>query len=180
MAWLDQACFVGSDDGLRAVTAAEFHQDVADIGLDSGFAEEEPFGDLAVGQAPRDLDEDLGLSRGEVGQGGPRAFRRTPREFGDQPSGHRRGEQRVTPGNGCDAGDQRVGRGVFEQEPAGAGPVSASPDANAMRASLPGQRLRSARDTVEVLGGAPGNCGSARSISPASSFNRFDPVRATW
>jgi hypothetical protein len=48
-------------------------------------------------------------------------FRRAPREFGDQPAGHRGGEQRVAPGDGCDTGDQRAGRGVFEQEPAGAG-----------------------------------------------------------
>src|SRR5690348_12793690 len=28
VAWLDEACFVGGDDGLDAVTAAEFEQDV--------------------------------------------------------------------------------------------------------------------------------------------------------
>jgi hypothetical protein len=29
VAWLDEACFVGGDDGLDAVTAAEFEQDAS-------------------------------------------------------------------------------------------------------------------------------------------------------
>ena len=96
VAWVYEACFVGGDDGLGAVTAAEFEQDVADVGLDGGFAEEEPSGDLAVGQAPGDVDEDLGLSGGEVGQGGPRAVRRAPREFAYRTARLRGHELRIT------------------------------------------------------------------------------------
>jgi hypothetical protein len=48
VAGFDEACFVGGDDGLHPVAAAEFHQDVADVGLDGGFAEEQARGDFAV------------------------------------------------------------------------------------------------------------------------------------
>jgi hypothetical protein len=67
VAGLDESGFVGGDDGLYPVAAAQLHQDVADIGLDGGFAGEELAGDSAVGQAARDLDENLGLPRGPVG-----------------------------------------------------------------------------------------------------------------
>ena len=80
VAWLDEASFVGGDHSLDTVTAAELHQDVPDVGLDGGFAEEKPPGDLAVRQAAGYLDEDLRLPRGEVGQGRPRAVRWAARE----------------------------------------------------------------------------------------------------
>jgi hypothetical protein len=64
MAWFDDTGFVGGDNGLYPVAAAYLHQDVADIGLDGGFAEEELAGDFAVGQAAGDLDENLGLPGG--------------------------------------------------------------------------------------------------------------------
>ena len=40
MAGFDDSGFVGGDDGLYPVAAAQLHQDVADVGLDGGFAEE--------------------------------------------------------------------------------------------------------------------------------------------
>ena len=43
-------------------------------------------------------------------------------EVGDQPPGHRRGEQRVAGGHHADRVDQFGGGGVLEQEAAGAGP----------------------------------------------------------
>jgi hypothetical protein len=64
MAGFDDTGFVGGDNGLYPVAAAYLHQDVADIGLDGGFAEEELAGDFAVGQAAGDLDENLGLPGG--------------------------------------------------------------------------------------------------------------------
>lgn len=66
VAGLDESGFVGGDDGLYPVAAAQLHQDVADVGLDGGFAEEELAGDLAVGQAAGDLGENLGLSGGQA------------------------------------------------------------------------------------------------------------------
>ena len=64
MAGLDESGLVGGDDGLYPVAAAQLRQDVADVGLDGGFAEEELAGDFAVGQAAGDLDEILGLPGG--------------------------------------------------------------------------------------------------------------------
>ena len=64
---LDESCFVGGNDGLYPVAAAQLHQDVADVGLYGGFAQEEQAGDFAVGQAAGDLDENLGLPGGQVG-----------------------------------------------------------------------------------------------------------------
>jgi hypothetical protein len=60
------ACFVGDDDQLRTVAAAQFAQESADVSLRCPGANVQGGGDLAVGQPLRDLGEDFDLSLAEV------------------------------------------------------------------------------------------------------------------
>ena len=80
--------------------------------------------DLCVGQAVGDQPQHLGLPLGECASGGrePRAGGRPAGEVGDQPPGHRGGEQGVAGGHHADRVYQFGGGGVLEQEAAGAGP----------------------------------------------------------
>jgi hypothetical protein len=55
----------GRGGGFGARLEAELGQDAADVVLDGSDAEDEAFGDLAVGQAGREELEDLVLSFGE-------------------------------------------------------------------------------------------------------------------
>ena len=81
---------------------------------------------------------------------------RPPGEFGDQPPGHRWGEQRVAAGDGGDARDERVGRGVFQQESAGPRP----------------QRLEDV--FIKVVGGQHEHLDTG---GPGQPAGRLDPVQ---
>ena len=50
----DEAVFVCGDDELRAVAGAEFGEDAVDVGFHRQWAEEQPGGDLVVGQPGAD------------------------------------------------------------------------------------------------------------------------------
>jgi hypothetical protein len=94
------------------------------VGLGRGRAHHQPLGDLGVGQPSGHKGQHLPLALGQAGQGGRGDPARLgpAGELGDQPPGHRRGEQGVAGRNHPDGG-QQVGRGrVLEQEPAGPGP----------------------------------------------------------
>ena len=94
----DQAVFVGQDDGLDAVTQAQFCQHPPNVGFDRGVTYDQLGGDFGVGQPAGDEGEDLAFSAGQgvqrrrcdggVGAGG---------ELADQPTGDRRGDQRLAP-----------------------------------------------------------------------------------
>ena len=49
-----EAGAVGERDGLHAVAQPQLGEDVVDVGLDGGFAEEERGGDLGVGMSVGD------------------------------------------------------------------------------------------------------------------------------
>ena len=66
--WADQARFVGDYHQLGPVAGAQFGHRAVDVGLDGERADREAFGDLVVGVAARDLDEDLALADGERGE----------------------------------------------------------------------------------------------------------------
>jgi hypothetical protein len=56
---VDQAVLVGVHDGLDAIAQVELAEHPADVGFHGGLGQHEPGGDLGVGQAGRDLGEDL-------------------------------------------------------------------------------------------------------------------------
>jgi hypothetical protein len=47
-AGVDEAVFVGPDDGLDSVSESEFCEEVVDVAFDGGFADDEAAGDLVV------------------------------------------------------------------------------------------------------------------------------------
>src|SRR6266567_8319567 len=61
----DQAALVGDDDQLGPVPGVKLGQDPRHVRLASQRADEQPGGDLGVGQAAGDQREDLQLPRGE-------------------------------------------------------------------------------------------------------------------
>ena len=61
-----EACLVGEDDCLDAVSEVELLEDVGDVRLDGGFADEELFADLCVRQAAGDQTKYLEFALGEV------------------------------------------------------------------------------------------------------------------
>ena len=62
----DEAVLVGVDHGLDPVPQVEFAQHPAYVGLYGSLGQAEPLGDLGVGQAGRDLGEDLAFPRGQL------------------------------------------------------------------------------------------------------------------
>ena len=95
------------------------------MGLHGRRAEHERVHDLVVGQAFRDEQEDLPFAVGQPGQRvavrGWRGGRRAG-ELGDEAAGDGRGDEPVARRDDADRGDQVVGFGVLEQEPARARP----------------------------------------------------------
>ena len=92
-----------------------------DVGFCGAKADVQVAGDLAVGQAVGDENEDFTLAvgkgaelRGAYGRGG-----RPGGEPFDQPLGDSGVEQRVALRDGADGLDELTGRGVFQQESAG-------------------------------------------------------------
>src|SRR5438045_4151636 len=65
LGWRDQAAFDRPGGDLGARGEAELAEDVADVGLDGGFGDDQPFGDLAVGPAARDQAGDFPFPCGE-------------------------------------------------------------------------------------------------------------------
>ena len=66
----DEAGFVGDDDELGSVSGVEFHHGPVDVGLGGGWADDQAFSDVVVGQAGGDEGEDLSLAGGEIGERG--------------------------------------------------------------------------------------------------------------
>jgi hypothetical protein len=67
-AGLDDAAFVGEDHGLDAVAQSEFHEDAADVAFDGRVGDDQALGDLVVGEAAGDEDQDLPLAWCELAQ----------------------------------------------------------------------------------------------------------------
>jgi hypothetical protein len=67
---VDEAGFVGKDDGLGAVVEVEFGVDSGGMGLDGGVADVEVVGDVGVREAAGDEVEDFEFAWGEVGERG--------------------------------------------------------------------------------------------------------------
>jgi hypothetical protein len=64
---LYESGFVGEHDGADAGTDACLVEDVADVGFSGRFADDQPFGDLCVGQSVTDEVKDLKLAVAEIG-----------------------------------------------------------------------------------------------------------------
>ena len=118
----DHAGVVGGDDELGAVARTQLHEQPADVGLGGGQADLQVGCGLGVGQAEPDQGQDFALSFGYLIQSGVGALPGfgTPGELRDEPPGDAGGEQRVAGRDHPDGGQQVGGRGVFEQESAGA------------------------------------------------------------
>ena len=67
---MDEAGFVGEDDGLGAVVEVELGEDACDVGLDGGVADDELAGDVGVGEAARDEPQHLELAWRQLGERG--------------------------------------------------------------------------------------------------------------
>src|SRR6185437_2561705 len=81
----DQPALVGDRHEPGAVVAVELAQDVADVGLGGQRADHEPAGDLLVGEAAGDKEQDVALPVGQLGQRGRRHLRvAAGGELGDQ------------------------------------------------------------------------------------------------
>jgi hypothetical protein len=65
--WAHQAGLIGEHHRLDPVAELELGQQVGDVALDGGVADEQLGGDLGIGQAPGDELEDLLLAVGEPG-----------------------------------------------------------------------------------------------------------------
>jgi hypothetical protein len=65
---VDEAGFVGKDDGLGAVVEVEFGVDSGGVGLDGGVADVEVVGDVGVREAAGDEAQDFELAWSEVGE----------------------------------------------------------------------------------------------------------------
>lgn len=119
LAGLDQAAFVGEDNGLSPVSQREFFEDSADVRLDGLFSQEQVCRDLGVRSAAGDQDEDLGLPRGqpvEPGRGRKRA-RAAADEALDQPPGDRRREERVAAATTRTAAIRSAGGASLSRKP---------------------------------------------------------------
>jgi hypothetical protein len=67
---LDDAGLVGQDDGLDPVAQAELGEQVADVGFHGGVADEEVGGDLGVGEAAGEPQQDVVFPGGQRCQPG--------------------------------------------------------------------------------------------------------------
>lgn len=61
----DEPAFVRQHDCLGAIAQIELRQHLSDMGLDGLLGDEQPLGDLDVGQSAGDQFEDLALTRGQ-------------------------------------------------------------------------------------------------------------------
>ena len=121
----DQPGLVGEDDCLDPVAEAELAEQAGDVAFDGGFADEQPLGELGVGQARWRVAAGLRFPGRSVPivRAGVVACRAGSAlgELGEQAAGHRGRQQGVAGGDHPDGLDQLRGPGVFEQEPAGSG-----------------------------------------------------------
>src|ERR1700730_7347274 len=77
--WLDDAGLVGKDDRPDPVAQAELGEQVAHMRFHGGFAYDEVGGDLGVGEAAGEPQQDVVFPRGQrcqLGRGGPGVGRR--------------------------------------------------------------------------------------------------------
>lgn len=108
------------------VAGAEFGHGAVDVGLDGERADLEAAGYLVVGEAARDVDEDLAFAAGEGGQ--PLLARPGPlvgavaglgEEGGDEALGGGRGEQGLAGVGDADGAEQFGGLGALAEETGG-------------------------------------------------------------
>jgi predicted MFS family arabinose efflux permease len=120
---LHQPGLVREDHGLDAVTQAELAEDPGHVGLDRRLGDDEPRGDLGVGEPAGDRAQNLELAIGERVQArGPRGRRASlgqPVGVGvEQPAGDAGGDDGVPARHGADPGEQVVRRRVLQEKPA--------------------------------------------------------------
>jgi len=130
------------------------------VGLDRRGAERQLGGQFGVAQPLGQQPQHLQFPRGQIGQAGVRddlagLVRGEP--F-DQPAGDGRGEQRVAGANRAHRGDELLGRGVLEQEPARPG----------------GQR--GVDVLVEVEGGEDDDPAPGSRLGPEDAAGGLEPV----
>src|SRR5262245_4067038 len=125
-AGLDEAGLIGQHDGLDAVAEVELGQYPPDMDLDGSLGQVQFGGDLAVGEPGGEPGEDGSFPVGELAEQGIAVgllagAGEQGDELVDEPPGRGGGEDRLAAGHGADGGQQFSGRGVFEEESAGAG-----------------------------------------------------------
>src|SRR5262249_25485584 len=113
-------------DGLDAVAEVKLGQYPPDVDLDGSVGQVQFTGDLAVGEPGGEPGEDGPFPVGEPAEHGMPAgllagAGEQGDELGEEPPGRGGGQDRLAAGHGADGGQQVRGRGVFEEEPAGAG-----------------------------------------------------------
>ena len=111
------------DDGLGAVSGAQFGEQVGDVGLDGLDAEDEFAGDLRVRQAARHQAQYLLLAFGELVLVQPGRLLLLLGHVGESQRADRLGEQqRLAARDRADRRDDVVRGSALEQEARGAGP----------------------------------------------------------
>jgi hypothetical protein len=118
-AWLDDAGFVGQDDGLDPVAQAELGEQVAHVRFDGGLTDDEVGGDLGVGEAAGEAQRDAAFPGGQRCQPGRCGLgvRRGAGEGVDEPDRDRRREERVPRGGVLDGRDQVVPGASLSRKP---------------------------------------------------------------
>ncbi len=124
-----EARAVGDEHGLHPVAGAELGQHPAHVRLHRGLGEHELGGDLQIRGALRHEHQHLALARGQRRHGrllllalrAADLVRAQARgHVRQEPARRGRGDHGVAPVHGADRGEQLLGRGVLEQEAAGA------------------------------------------------------------
>ena len=109
---------VGVDDGLGAVAELELLQDAGDVGLDGAIADDEPGGNLGVGESAGEELEHLKFAGGELLELGRRPRRvRAGEEGVDQPPGDLRASNASPAATTRTASISRSGGSVLSRKP---------------------------------------------------------------
>jgi hypothetical protein len=106
---LEDPGLVGEHDGLDAVAKIQLLEDVRDVRLDGGLADEELFSDLGVRHASRHQAKDVAFSLTEIGEFLRRGQTGKVGELPDHALRDRRREKRLAGGNGSNGRDQLLG-----------------------------------------------------------------------
>ena len=119
---------ITSGDLAAALAQLELGEDAPHVGLDGRLGEDQALGDLGVGQAAGDLEQDLALPGGQQlqagefgGSDGRRGSGQAVRKGRQQPARDAGSDHRIAVGDRADGRQQLPGRRVLEQKAAGAG-----------------------------------------------------------
>jgi hypothetical protein len=121
---VDEAGLVRVDHRLDAVAQSELGEHPPEVSLHRRFGGEEPLGDLGVGKAARELDQDLPLPGGELAELGAGlvcglGVGELVRERVEEAPGHARGDDGVAVGDGPDGPGELRRQDVLQDEAAG-------------------------------------------------------------